>query len=245
MNSNANIGRACRMAAGLVAIISFVVISSVPALAGLSAPASTFVGKAGDCGTGYPAGARLSQAQWILGIGLPDNGGANSNPGTPSDNPNKTDNHYGLLLSKDGPDADCSAAGANMVGLGTITVDSGTTLGFDYRNGLHCGAGAPRFNVVAKLGSDTTFHFVGGCSNAVSTPAPQDPDHWSRVRFNLTDGSQSFPVVPVGAKILSISIVFDEGTAYPGSGLAIIDNIFIDGKTLTNQNKVIIEDLPE
>lgn len=232
-----------RMAAGLVTGLGCVVIAALPAQAGLSAPAETFIGKAGDCGTGYPAGARLSHAEWIIGIGLPDNGGPNIGA-DPSDNPSKTDNHYGLLLSKNGPDADCSAAGARIVNIGTIIVDAETTLGFDYRNGLHCGAGAPRFNVTAKLGSDTTFHFVGGCANAPSTPAPQDPDHWSRVRFNLTDPGQTFPTVPVGAKILSISITYDEGTAYPGAGLAIIDNVYIDGRTLTNQNKVIIEETP-
>lgn len=239
----ARVCRVGRMGAALVAVVAIMTVFGgvAPAVAGMSAPAETFVGKAGDCGTGYPAGSRVVTAQWLVGLGLPDNGGPNTNPGDPTDNPNKTDNHYGLLLSKDVPPPDCSAAGARIVSLpSNLTVDWDTELGFDYRNGSYCSGGAPRFNVQAKLGSDpVTFHFVGGCGNATPTPAPQDPTRWSRVRFNLTNPSQAFPTIPVGARIISIGIILDE------DGLAVIDNIHIAGQTLTNQNKIIVEESPE
>ena len=182
---------------------------------------STFVGKAGDCGTGYPAAAEIVTADWIKGIGLPDNGGANFNGTNSADIPNNKDDRNGLLLSKNGATANCSAAGAKIDGFGDKLMI--TELGFDYRNGTHCGGGAPRFNVVASDG----FHFVGNCSVGTSTPAPQDPSAWTRIRFTP---AQAFPPIAAGAIVKSIEIVFDEGTdGGPGAGLAVIDNIDING----------------
>ena len=184
---------------------------------------STFVGKAGDCGTGYPAGSNIVTAAWLEGMGLPDNGGLNSNAVNPEDNPNKKDPHFGLLLSKNGPLQDCSSAGATIKGAAGMTI---TEFGFDFRNGTHCGGGAPRFNVTATDGP----HFVGNCSTGGTvTPAPQDPAAWSRIRFSP---AQATPPIAAGAKIKSIEIVFDEGTSAdsgPGAGLAVIDNIDISG----------------
>jgi len=186
----------------------------------------TFVGKAGDCGTGYPAGSEIVTAAWMQGIGLPDNGGANSNPSDPTNNPNKNDDRNGLLLSKNGQSPDCSAAGADITGAEGAVL---TELGFDFRNGTHCGGGAPRFNVEATDG----FHFVGNCAVGTSTPAPQDPSAWTRLRF--TPAQASPPITP-GAKIKSISIIFDEGTdGGPGAGLAVIDNIDINGVLVGKQ----------
>ena len=124
---------------------------AVPASAdegrGLEAVPFEFVGKAGDCGAA--AGSRIVTAAWLKGMGLPDNGGMNSNPLDSSNNPNKGDRHSGLLLSKNGPTPDCSAAGASVKGVKGMTVSETFEVGFDYRNGSHCGAGAPRFNVTS------------------------------------------------------------------------------------------------
>jgi hypothetical protein len=187
--------------------------------------ASVFVGKAGDCGTGYPAGSHLVTSKWLKGIGLPDNGGPNVNSGDPRDNPNKKDPHFGLLLSKNGPTPDCSSAGAKIRRVKGIAL---TEIGFDIRNGTHCGAGAPRFNVLAT--DSPNVHFLGGCSNGTQTAAPQDPA-WTRVRIDPSNPAQAFPPIAAGATIKSIEIVFDEGTdEVPGAGLAVIDNIDINGK---------------
>jgi hypothetical protein len=195
-----------------------------------------FIGKAGDCGTlatgePYPAGSRIVTSAWLGGMGLPDN-----------DGPNTTrDPHLGLLLSKNGPTADCSAAGADIRGVRGMEVGATFVLGFDYRNGGHCGGGAPRFNVsyTAPDGSDG-FSFVGNCATDTPTPAPQDPAEWTRLRFGAPS---QFPPIPAGSRIKSISIIFDEGTDSPGAedprgvGLAVIDNIFIDGTTITRGSK--------
>ena len=185
----------------------------------------TFVGTAAQCAPS-PAGSRIVTAAWLGGMGLPDNGGPSA---TTPDDP-----HTGLLLSKNGPTADCSSSGARITGVSGMTVDANFALGFDYRLGGHCGAGAPRFNV----DTDKGFFFVG-CANAPQSAAPQDPAQWSRTRSVLaTCGVECFPsAIPVGAKIKSISILFDEGTDTAnndsqGVGLAVIDNIFINGKVI-------------
>jgi hypothetical protein len=233
--------------AGLLVAGAVIGLGPVPAMAdkdgnngdqGVHAKPFTFVGAAGDCGTGYPAGSRIVTARWLAGMGLPDNGGPNV--GTdPTDNPNKRDRHTGLLLSKNGTTQDCSSAGAEIKHVKGMTVTATFTLGFDYRNGGHCGAGAPRFNVDTDMGS-----FFVGCANAPQSPAPQDALQWTRTRSVLTTcGAECFPgPVPVGAKIKSINILFDEGTNTAnndteGVGLAVLDNIFIDGALITGQDE--------
>lgn len=203
---------------------------------GLRAVPFEFVGGAGDCGTGYPAGSRIVTAAWLRGMGLPDNGGANSNLADPRNNPNKNDPHTGLLLSKNGPTPDCSSSGARITGVRGMAVGPTPFLiGFDYRGGGHCGAGAPRFNVVTRRDGVDTNHFFGGCGNGVSVPATQDPQ-WFTVRFALTDPTVAFPPALAGSRIVSINILYDEGTDTPtiqdpnGVGLAVIDNIFINGQ---------------
>jgi hypothetical protein len=198
----------------------------------LAAVPFEFVGTAADCAPS-PAGSRIVTSKWLGGMGLPDNGGANAT--TPNDP------HTGLLLSKNGPTADCSSAGAQITGVAGIVTTATSHLGFDYRNGGHCGAGAGRFNVTVKNGSVQTFHFVGGCSNdSTPTPAPQDPAQWTRVRFELSNPAEAFPPIPVGSTIVSISILYDEGTDSVlvgdpmGIGLAVIDNIDIDGRTIAS-----------
>jgi len=168
----------------------------------LKAVPFAFVGTAEECGG--PAGSRIITSAWLGGMGLPDNGGQNTTAADVATNPNKGDPHLGLLLSKNGATADCSAAGAEIKGVKGIEVTADFHLGFDYRNGGHCGAGAPRFNVVSKTGSTETFHFVGGCSNGTPTSAGQDPDEWTQVRFDTSNSNQSFPVIPPGSRIKSI-----------------------------------------
>jgi hypothetical protein len=194
---------------------------------------SEFVGRAGDCGTDYPAGSRIVTSTWLHGMGLPDNGGPNANPDPTAlnDNPNKRDAHTGLLLNKNGPTADCSSAGARITGANG-SVSAAFELGFDYRNGTHCGAGAPRFNVTTQ---DGTTHFFG-CGGGVKVPAPQDPLEWTRVRFTIAQG---FPPLLPGDRIRSVEIVYDEGTDTTGVedprgvGLSVLDNIDIDGDLIT------------
>src|SRR6266446_3085750 len=112
--------------------------SAFAAATGLRVNPWTFVGAAGDCGFGYPAGSNTVIAAWQAHIGVPD--------------VDKT--RQGLFLAKNGLTADCSSAGASVAGVAGITL---TEIGFDIRSDTHCGAGAPRFNVVTidNVGNST------------------------------------------------------------------------------------------
>lgn len=204
-----------------------------------------FVGTAGNCGI---AGSNIVTSAWLRGMGLPDNGGANTSAVDLATNPNKRDPHLGLLLSKNGPTPDCSSAGAEITGVRGMLVTAEFELGYDYRNGSHCSGGAPRFNVSYRTptGGDG-FSFVGGCGNdSTPTPAPQDPAQWSRVRFETSNPAESFPIIPPGSRIQRIQLILDEGTDTPtlprpsgdagnpaGIGLSVVDNILVNGRLIT------------
>jgi hypothetical protein len=185
-----------------------------------------FIGSAAECGT---AGSNIVTSAWLGGMGLPDNG---------SNNPDGNDPHRGLLLNKNGPTANCSSSGATITGFRPGSTLS--ELGFDYRNGGHCGAGAPRFNITTTAG----FLYFAGCATGAQTPAPQDPAEWTRVRYSATAG-QVFPQLGTNppfvfgtTQVRSISIVFDEGTDSAGLsdpagvGLAVIDNIDVNDRLI-------------
>ena len=190
----------------------------------LRARAYAFVGEAGYCGAGYPAGSPIVTAEWLDGMGLPD-------PGSPR--------RSGLLLSKNGPTADCSAAVARITGVAGATLGE---LGFDFRNGSHCGGGAPRFGVVSREG----FYYFVGCASGTFTEAPSDPQQWTRVRFGAGAFVPADPQAPPFELDVTVVerlyIVFDEGTDAPsaedptGVGLAILDNIDVDGQVITGAN---------
>jgi hypothetical protein len=226
-----------------LALISTGVIIGSLVVLGLPSPASAwnltakpfvFIGARDECGSPYPPGSLIVSSQWMWGLGLPDTGGGNTtNTINPTNPDTKSDPHRGLLLSKNGPTSDCSSAGAEIIGEEGMPVDAGFYLGFDYRNGGHCGGGAPRFNVSYKdaLGAPG-FAFVGNCSLASSMPAVQDPLEWTTLRWTAT--AAPF-LIPVGSTIVSINIIFDEGTDNAGAedprgiALATIDNINING----------------
>jgi hypothetical protein len=205
---------------------------------GLRATPFAFIGTSDECGG--PAGSHIVTAAWLGGMGLPDNGGQNTTALDLDTNPNKNNRHRGLLLSKNGPTPDCSSAGAVIEGIRRGTTL--TELGFDYRNGTHCGAGAPRFNITSRLG----FTYFAGCAAGTPTPAPQDPLEWTRVR--ITASEQVFPASaeappfvfgPGGTEIRRLSILYDEGTDTPGVedprgvGLSVIDNIDVNGRLIS------------
>lgn len=158
-----------------------------------------------------PDDTGLVAAAWVAKDGLPDGGNSN----------------HGLYLAKQAATSTNAAAGATVEGAAGQTLMS---LGFDYKNDEWCGAGAPRFNVQTDLGS-----FFLGCTYGVHTPAPDDPSGWTRVRFS--DGDLFPPAVNIfgHAKIVSIQIIFDEGTDLSGHGTpgsAHLDNIFVNGVTI-------------
>ena len=198
-----------------------------------------------------PGNTYLVQAQWLDGIGCPTNGRiaiANadftgvattapySDLGCPTGD--SSDNHnQGLLLVKTGPSVtNFAAAQADLNGVRGIHL---TELGYDIRkprtfadaSGSHCGAGAPRFDVIT---SDNVDHFVG----CASPPPLQTATGlgFLRLRWTAVQLTAAFPPILPTDTVKSITIIFDEGqdVAPDNFGLAVLDNIDING-TLIGQ----------
>jgi len=147
-------------------------------------------------------------AKWISKVGEADDRG---------------NGYFALYLQKAAPTATNAAAGAIIDGVEGQPADG--VYGFDYRNGGQCGAGSPRYNLLATDG----FHFIGGCSNG--TPAPAATPGWTTTTFSATNPAQAFPPVTPGATIISLTLIVDEGT--PGVGYIYTDNLNINGQLIT------------
>jgi len=224
----------------VVAITAFLVLAAGAAAWGMSLRAKPFVFDPGD--------TELVQSGWIDGIGCPTDAstfdGSSTNPYTDPacrTGDRRDDSNEGLLLAKTGPTANVASAGVVLKKVkGTLS-----ELGYDIRKpgtssdprGSHCGAGAPRFNITAENG---TTYFLG-CN---SPPAVQTPGNgWLRLRwggatplmaFNSTGALENITSV----RVRQLSIVFDEGqdTGPDNFGLAVLDNIDVNGK-LVGQGK--------
>ena len=187
-----------------------------------------------------PAHTFLVQAQWLDGIGCPTNAGVSADGSTITSHytdaacatGDSSDSHnHGLLLVKTGPTPNYAAAQADISGVGGIHL---TELGYDVRkprsfadaSGSHCGAGAPRFDVIT---SDNVDHFVG----CASPPPVQTATGvgFVRLRWTAVQLAAAFPPILPTDTVKSITIIFDEGqdTAPDNFGLAVLDNIDING----------------
>ena len=187
-----------------------------------------------------PAHTFLVQAQWLDGIGCPTNAGVSADGSTITSHytdaacttGDSSDSHnQGLLLVKTGPTPNYAAAQADISGVSGIHL---TELGYDLRkprsfadaSGSHCGAGAPRFDVIT---SDNVDHFVG----CASPPPLQTATGvgFVRLRWTAVQLAAAFPPILPTDTVKSITIIFDEGqdTAPDNFGLAVLDNIDING----------------
>ncbi len=193
-----------------------------------------------------PGNTQLVQSMWINGIGCPDNafiampnstftGVQGTQPYADPACPigDSTDQHIeGLLMAKTGPTANFAAATAELINVKSIVL---TELGYDIRKsgstltdrGSHCGAGAPRFDIVTQ---DGALHFIG-CNSPPPTVMSMSNDYlrlrWAPIGFNAQTGVLEQITQPVQR----IVIVFDEGsdTAPDNFGAAILDNIDVNG----------------
>lgn len=164
-----------------------------------------FVGTAAQCGG--PAGTDTVTAKWDGSTGAPQ----------PS-----------IFLQKLGATSNCAAAGVDIISsLEGQPVGNVTELNFEYKNGGHCGGGAPRFNLELN-GSSNAFL---GCNNVVGTPSTTPG--WTHVEF--TAAQIQAAVVAAGGSptdtLTDLYIIFDEGTdtPTPGAGTVNIDNISVNG----------------
>src|SRR2546421_1091766 len=210
-------------------------IALVAALVGAAAAYAAGTFNRADPFTFDPNDTRLVQSGWLGGIGCPTDG-AFPDPACPTGDSRDNQNE-GLLLVKTGPTANNASAGAVLRDVRGIHL---TELGYDIRKstsaanaaGSHCGAGAPRFNVVT---SDGVTHFVG-CNSPPAIASSNGSTGWLRLRWTAAQLLAAFPPITPADEVRSIAIVFDEGqdTAPDFFGLAVLDNIDVNG-TLVGQ----------
>jgi hypothetical protein len=129
--------------------------------------------------------------------------------------------YHALYLQKDVLTSDTAYATAQVKPFTDKLVTDLSELGFDYKNGGHCTAVAPRFLIQV----DGTDYSVG-CASGVPSLSPDDPVNWTRVRFGPTELSAAG--VPLTGTINSLKLVFDEGTDV-NVGFIFLDNIDVNG----------------
>jgi hypothetical protein len=178
----------------LLALVAglFLTFSSTAMAGGIKAKPWSYDPDKTGCGTGA----------WVTHEGLPDSGNSD----------------HALYLTKFCATATNAAGGATIDGVQGIEL---TEIGWDVRDDGHCGAGAPRFNVVT---SDDVTHFIG-CSSPPPLSASVQASGWTRFRY---DPATAFPPIAPGSTVKSIDIVFDEGIDQ-GQGFVYVDNIDING----------------
>jgi hypothetical protein len=176
-----------------------------------------------------PGRTNLVASAWLTGIGCPTTDPACAAGDT------QDQRTEGLLLVKTGPTSTVAAALAELLNVrGTVLEE----LGYDIRKtggpasplGSHCGAGAPRFNVV----SEGVTYFIG-CNSPPATTTVIGAG-WTRLRWGgagnplMAFGPGGFVDIS-GAMIDRILIVFDEGqdTNPDFFGAAVLDNVAVNG----------------
>ncbi|PYR34284.1 MAG: hypothetical protein DMF93_23825 [Acidobacteria bacterium] len=155
-----------------------------------------------------PAHTNLVQAAWLNGIGCPTNAFIAL--------PNASFTGVGMTM---GFTDDACPTGYDIRKLGLSTDPLGS----------HCGAGAPRFDVVT---SDGAVHFLG-CSSPSPTTQQPSTTGWIRLRWNTAGLAAAFPPILPADIVKRIVIIFDEGQDPSGGpdqfGGAILDNIDVNG----------------
>jgi hypothetical protein len=127
-----------------------------------------------------------------------------------------------LYLSKPCPTATNASAGADIISpLEGGSITDLTELNFDVENGGHCGAGAPRYNVVVN--GQTYFL---GCASGTHTDLGNG---WTHVVFGPADFAAAG--IPTTGTLDDIYLVFDEGTDTAGGtpGEVVLDNFSVNG----------------
>jgi len=183
-----------------------------------------------------PNNIHESAAKWVSGFGCI----AAFSPAACGTGDGEDLVNSGLYFTKSGATGDLVAGFASITQLGH---PAPLEFGYDIRNGGHCGAGAPRFNVVTN---DNVTHFIG-CNSPPPTSATSDLG-WTRMRWGDSVNSIMPPAYPAflpGNTIQSVQIVFDEGidTGPDFSGDVILDNIDING-ILVGRNKCLPGNCP-
>jgi hypothetical protein len=204
-----------------------------------------------------PFGTPLITAEWVDGIGCPKNartaagnadlsapggpGPAYSDPACANGGTPKDKKVQGLLLSKTGPTANFASAQAivnkpprTITELGWDIRKPGAELGAGLR-GSHCGAGAPRWNITTKSGQTV---FIGCISPPATTETPGTGFVRMRWAASTPVTAGGTPTTLGALEVKKLKIVFDEGydSGPSNFGLAVLDNIDVNGKLVGSKN---------
>jgi hypothetical protein len=169
----------------------------------------------------HPRGfGEKSYAAWKAKEGRPDTRG-NAN--------------HALYFQKMVPTATIAAGIAEVKGVEDTPVSDLTGLSWEHRIDGHCGAGAPRWNVVVTGATGQQYTLFLGCAAAAHTPTTDT--NWIRDSYpgptivatgaanaGLTAAQQAD--VAAGT-VSALYIVFDEGTDQ-GKGFVYLDNITVE-----------------
>jgi hypothetical protein len=193
------------------AVGTFGIVAAAAAAGSIAAPPPfslqpfEFVGTVENCGV---AGVDTVTAEW-------DNSTGNPSPS--------------ILLQKLGATANCASAGVDIITpLEGGSVSAITELNFDYEDGGHCGAGAPRFNI--QSGNKVAFL---GCAGGTHTDLGNG---WIHVEFTpaqIAAALTTATILPTDT-LDDLYIIFDEGEDTPSggtigtSGTVHIDNISLN-----------------
>jgi hypothetical protein len=160
-----------------------------------------------------------SYSSWKADEGLPDSTGAKD---------------QALYFQKDTATSTVAAGVAVIKGVEGMDTAALAPLEFWWRTDTHCGAGAPRFNVRFQpaVGNPQTL-FVGCQEMAPSTSTTHEGRTFVR---------RTLPALPSLGRVVSLSIVFDEGndvgrcrSPLPnGDSCAILDDILVAGHRWTS-----------
>ena len=140
-----------------------------------------------------------------------------------------------IVLAKNCTTATNASAGVDIISpLEGQNISQLTELNFDYLNGGHCGAGAPRFNVVV----DGNTYFLG-CTYVTHTDLGTG---WTHVEYGPADFAAGG--IPAAGTLEDLLIIFDEGTDTPGGtpGTITIDNVSVNGVVVGESAKPTSKD---
>lgn len=167
----------------------------------------------------HPNGFRAhSHANWKAQEGLPDS---------------KGNGNHALYMQKETATGEFAAALAVIKGLEGKSPSALTGLEWEHRNDGHCGAGAPRWNLVLQDETGNFYFVFLGCAAAAHSPG--SGPNWTRDTYSAAAIQTAVAnSTPAGANltIAGLAIVFDEGQDQ-GVGYTYLDNIKVNNKTWT------------
>jgi hypothetical protein len=148
---------------------------------------------------------------------------------------NKGNARFALFLQKNTLTATVAAAYAVVDNIEGTPVSELTGLSWEHRTDGHCGAGAPRWNLVVQDPSGLTHTVFLGCNAATHSPT-SDPLNWMKDSYDTLAIQAALAAAGVapGATITQLYVLFDEGTdTAPGglitaAGFVYLDNITVE-----------------